>query len=93
MLHLVGSTFQFDEATTDSCLLEQLHDLHIGQSHDLHWTRHASCPTEEEYLDMVAKSKSSYPTQGGKWVLIPRIETGGLFRLLSRLMCSHLDTE
>ncbi|KAK4032035.1 geranylgeranyl pyrophosphate synthase A [Parachaetomium inaequale] len=59
----------------DDITFEQLRDLHIGQSHDLHWTRHASCPTEEEYLDMVSK------------------KTGGLFRLLSRLMCSHLDTE
>ncbi|KAK4100847.1 terpenoid synthase [Parathielavia hyrcaniae] len=53
---------------------EQLRELHIGQSHDLHWTRHTACPTEEEYLEMVSK------------------KTGGLFRLLSRLMCSHLDT-
>ncbi|KAL2139942.1 hypothetical protein VTI28DRAFT_4454 [Corynascus sepedonium] len=54
---------------------EQLRDLHIGQSHDLHWARHASCPSEEEYLDMVSK------------------KTGGLFRLLSRLMCNHLGAE
>ncbi|KAK4120553.1 terpenoid synthase [Parathielavia appendiculata] len=53
----------------------QLRDLHVGQSYDLHWTRHASCPTEEEYLEMVSK------------------KTGGLFRLLSRLMCSQLCKE
>jgi geranylgeranyl pyrophosphate synthase len=38
---------------------EQLRELHVGQSHDLHWTRHASIPTEEEYLDMVSKSTSN----------------------------------
>ncbi|KAK4119290.1 terpenoid synthase [Parathielavia appendiculata] len=54
---------------------EQLRDLHIGQSYDLYWTRHISCPTEEEYLEMVSK------------------KTGGLFRLLSRLMCSRLPLE
>ncbi|KAK4237715.1 isoprenoid synthase domain-containing protein [Achaetomium macrosporum] len=54
---------------------EQLRDLHVGQSYDLHWTRHASTPTDDEYLEMVSK------------------KTGGLFGLLSRLMCSHLDSE
>jgi hypothetical protein len=38
---------------------EQLRDLHIGQSYDIHWTRHSSCPSETEYLEMVAKSMSS----------------------------------
>ncbi|KAK3306311.1 isoprenoid synthase domain-containing protein [Chaetomium strumarium] len=54
---------------------EQLRDLHVGQSHDLHWTRHVSVPTEDEYLDMVSR------------------KTGGLFRLLSRLMCNHLNPD
>ncbi|KAK4126318.1 terpenoid synthase [Parathielavia appendiculata] len=49
-------------------LQKQLRELYIKQSHDLRWTRHARCPTEEEYPDMVSK------------------KTGGLYRLLSRLM-------
>ncbi|KAI6777686.1 isoprenoid synthase domain-containing protein [Emericellopsis cladophorae] len=35
--------------------LEQLRNLHVGQSYDLYWTRHAICPSEEEYLEMVSK--------------------------------------
>ncbi|KAM7196549.1 Isoprenoid synthase domain containing protein [Rhypophila sp. PSN 637] len=53
--------------------LEQLRDLHIGQSYDLHWTRHTLCPTEQEYMEMVHK------------------KTGGLFRLLSRLMTTNMS--
>lgn len=37
--------------------LEEMQDLHIGQSYDLYWTRNTICPTEEEYLEMVEKSK------------------------------------
>ncbi|KAK4164713.1 isoprenoid synthase domain-containing protein [Cladorrhinum sp. PSN259] len=55
--------------------LEQLRDLHIGQSYDIHWTRHTSCPTEDEYLEMVSK------------------KTGGLFRLLSRLMSTDMSDD
>jgi geranylgeranyl pyrophosphate synthase len=73
---------------------EQLRDLHIGQSYDLYWTRHAACPTEEEYLEMVSKSKL-HPCGVSRrtTTLTFGTETGGLFRLLSRLMCSHLDNE
>ncbi|KAF2202999.1 geranylgeranyl pyrophosphate synthase [Delitschia confertaspora ATCC 74209] len=49
-------------------VLNELLELHIGQSYDLYWTRHGSCPSEDEYLEMVAK------------------KTGGLIRLLARLM-------
>lgn len=31
----------------------QLRRLHIGQSMDLYWTRHATCPTIPQYVDMV----------------------------------------
>ena len=31
----------------------QLKRLHIGQSLDLHWTNHVSCPSTAEYIDMV----------------------------------------
>lgn len=52
--------------------LEQLQELHVGQSHDLHWTRHMIIPSEAEYLEMVTE------------------KTGGLFRLLSRLISTTL---
>ncbi|KAK5124909.1 hypothetical protein LTR85_001099 [Meristemomyces frigidus] len=51
----------FDEARklpSESALdvfIEQMYKLHIGQSYDLHWTRHHICPSEEEYLEMVDK--------------------------------------
>ncbi|OCL09914.1 terpenoid synthase [Glonium stellatum] len=48
--------------------IEELRDLHIGQSYDLYWTRNSICPLEDEYLAMVAQ------------------KTGGLFRLLTRLL-------
>jgi hypothetical protein len=36
--------------------VDEIESLHIGQGFDLHWTRHASCPSQEEYLEMVSKS-------------------------------------
>ncbi|KAK3399185.1 isoprenoid synthase domain-containing protein [Sordaria brevicollis] len=47
--------------------LEQLRDLHVGQSYDLYWTRHMSCPSESEYLEMVAKKT------GGLFLLLSRL--------------------
>lgn len=38
-------------------LLEELINLHRGQGLDLYWRDTLSCPTEEEYLDMVMNSK------------------------------------
>ncbi|RAR08378.1 terpenoid synthase [Stemphylium lycopersici] len=36
-------------------VLEELDELHIGQSYDLYWTHHIMCPSEDEYLEMVMK--------------------------------------
>ena len=33
-------------------------DIQVGQSYRLHWTRHAACPSEQEYFEMVHKSKN-----------------------------------
>jgi len=58
-LSLQGKNFKrgTERLTSGSCFtIEQLRDLHIGQSYDIHWTRHTSCPTEDEYLEMVSKS-------------------------------------
>lgn len=38
-------------------VLGHLRDLHVGQSYDLHWTRHAVCPAVDDYIEMVVKSK------------------------------------
>lgn len=54
-------------------VLEELAELHIGQSYDLFWTHHGHCPSEDEYLEMVNK------------------KTGGLFRLLARLLLASAD--
>ncbi|KAK6505213.1 hypothetical protein TWF481_007131 [Arthrobotrys musiformis] len=32
---------------------DELRNLHVGQSLDLHWTFHAQCPTEQEYMQMI----------------------------------------
>jgi len=55
-------------------VLEELAELHIGQSYDLFWTHHSHCPSEDEYLQMVRK------------------KTGGLFRLLARLLLVSADS-
>ncbi|KAL2827214.1 isoprenoid synthase domain-containing protein [Aspergillus cavernicola] len=48
--------------------INELSNLHRGQSLDLHWRHHASCPSTDDYIMMVDN------------------KTGGLFRLMSRLM-------
>jgi geranylgeranyl pyrophosphate synthase len=56
-------------------VLEELAELHIGQSYDLFWTQHNYCPSEDQYLEMVKK------------------KTGGLFRLLARLLLASADEQ
>jgi geranylgeranyl pyrophosphate synthase len=70
ILQAVGEARELGTASLD-IVLEELAELHVGQSYDLHWTRHGTCPSEDEYLEMVAK------------------KTGGLFRLLARLMFAN----
>ena len=36
---------------------DELHHLHIGQGYDLLWTYHGTVPSEEEYLQMIDRSK------------------------------------
>lgn len=69
--------------------VEEMRNLFIGQSFDLYWTRQGECPSEEEYREMIRQSKSRllhsinpYQKPGTNWYS----ETGGLFRLLARLM-------
>ncbi|KAF3927806.1 Dimethylallyltranstransferase [Dactylellina cionopaga] len=37
---------------------DELRNLHVGQSLDLHWTFHARCPSEREYIQMIDGSKN-----------------------------------
>ncbi|KAJ5202050.1 uncharacterized protein N7498_006713 [Penicillium cinerascens] len=62
-----------DDPQCMTILIDELRNLFIGQSFDLHWTRQSECPSEEEYLEMFA-------------VNTPYLETGGLFRLIASLM-------
>lgn len=39
---------------------EELINLHRGQGIELYWRDSLTCPTEEEYLDMVNNSKMTY---------------------------------
>ncbi|RMZ70974.1 fusicoccadiene synthase [Pyrenophora seminiperda CCB06] len=48
-------------------VLEQLEELHVGQSYDLYWTHHGICPSEAEYLEMVKKKT------GGLFQLLARL--------------------
>lgn len=38
-------------------LAEEMRNLHLGQSYDLHWSHHSQKPTPEEYFNMVDGSK------------------------------------
>lgn len=41
ILQAVGEATQLEIATAMDIVLEELAELHIGQSYDLHWTRHS----------------------------------------------------
>ncbi|KAM3483505.1 hypothetical protein MY8738_003048 [Beauveria namnaoensis] len=79
-----SATYQYIQATTmasqlgnPACLaifIEEMQQLHVGQSYDLHWTETARCPSVPEYLKMVDK------------------KTGGMFRMLTRLMLAESPT-
>lgn len=42
-------------------VIEELRNLFIGQSYDLHWTQQGQCPSEAEYLEMINQSKLPEP--------------------------------
>jgi hypothetical protein len=62
--------------------------LQLGQGRDLHWSYHTHVPTASQYIGMVDGSEclslifSNLPAD-------TKPETGGLFRLISRLMKSE----
>lgn len=44
---------------------EETRSLFIGQSFDLYWTFNLACPSVNEYLEMIDKSKSTLEIEGG----------------------------
>ncbi|POW16209.1 hypothetical protein PSHT_06825 [Puccinia striiformis] len=71
---------------------DELLELHRGQGMDLYWRDSLTCPTEEEYIQMVKKSKvahldrSKYTPLELDTYLACSTETGGLFRIAIKLM-------
>ncbi|KAK7972508.1 geranylgeranyl diphosphate synthase [Apiospora saccharicola] len=80
-----SATFQYVQAIAELqnlanplCLgifIDEMSSLFVGQGLDLYWTNKGQCPSVGDYLQMV----------DGRTVL----ETGGLFRLLVRLMTAE----
>ncbi|KAJ5586656.1 isoprenoid synthase domain-containing protein [Penicillium hetheringtonii] len=68
LVDVMNDVLQLNNPDCMKIVTEELHNLFIGQSWDLHWTQQFQCPSEVEYLEMISH------------------KTGGLFRLLARLM-------
>ena len=71
--------------------VDELRNLYIGQSFDLYWTYNVECPTVEEHLKMIdcsAYTPLINPCHESAYSAVTT-ETGGLFRLLSRLTLAH----
>lgn len=72
-------------------LLEEMQNLFTGQSFDLYWTQNEECPSHEEYMEMIRQSMSfpfliAFNISKTLYTDHFASETGGLFRLLARLM-------
>jgi geranylgeranyl pyrophosphate synthase len=66
---------------------EELRLLHVGQSLDLHWTSQVKCPSMAEYMKMIDCSESGVMISSNSTSqLTENAETGGLFRMLSRML-------
>ncbi|PQE07883.1 geranylgeranyl pyrophosphate synthase protein [Rutstroemia sp. NJR-2017a WRK4] len=90
IIQALDEVYKLDSPNSVSIFIEEMKNLHIGQSYDLYWTRSMECPSEEEYLEMVDNSKRLMYTIALKDVCLPtHSETGGLFRLLARLLLAH----
>ncbi|KAK7743724.1 hypothetical protein SLS62_010455 [Diatrype stigma] len=66
--------------------IDEMRSLFVGQGLDLHWTSNMQCPSVAEYLRMVDGSKSPISFLRR---YADSSETGGLFRLLVRLMAAE----
>ena len=76
-LDKVHNVLKNDRAT--QVFVQELLNLHRGQGHDIQWRDTASCPTEEEYLTMIADKT------GGLF----RLAVG----LLQAFATQHVDTD
>ena len=70
----------------DSFSADELRNLYIGQSYDLFWTHNVACPTIEQYIRMIDNSTEFALYSLHREKADTYLETGGLFRLLSKLM-------
>ena len=78
-------------------MVEELLNLHRGQGMDLFWRDSLTCPTEEEYVQMVLGSecRGSALGWGPQVVYVPAdsAETGGLFRIAVKLMMARSGSD
>lgn len=73
---------------------EELIHLHEGQGIELYWRDSLTCPTEQEYIDMVNNSELYIEHRKDNGVLtFGSIETSGLLRLAVRLMQAASKSE
>lgn len=56
LIDVMDEVRNLDDPQCMAMLIDELRNLFIGQSFDLHWTRQGECPSEEEYLEMVSQS-------------------------------------
>jgi len=72
-------------------MIEELLNLHRGQGMDLFWRDSLTCPTEEEYVQMVLGSELDRRRWcRGQYLMS---ETGGLFRIAVKLMMERSQSD
>ncbi|KAL7010031.1 hypothetical protein EMMF5_000050 [Cystobasidiomycetes sp. EMM_F5] len=81
-------THAVDGANLLEIVNDELLNLHRGQGMDLYWRDSLTCPTEQEYIDMV--SNNTLLTHRFTHCISSHFlaETGGLFRIAIRLMAA-----
>lgn len=57
LVDVMNDVLQLNNPNCMKIVMEELHNLFIGQSWDLHWTQQFQCPSEVEYLEMISHSK------------------------------------
>ena len=87
MVRCIDMTLVQTCADLENFTAEELINLHRGQGMDLYWRDSLTCPTEQEYIDMVSNSEHApvfCPAHAHSSCCFT--ETGGLFRIAIRLM-------
>lgn len=67
-------------------LTEESERLYVGQSHDLHWTANLMCPSIGQYIRALDDSEFVASTKRTSTESNHSTETGGLIRMLARLL-------